>query len=164
MVTNANKNNNDDWELHPLFLSKIPKKQDIDKNSALAALITLINEEENEVSNYQPKRKNLKKKVTDNEGIIYRRDRRDVFAPYQSKTQVHDLQNHILKNVNNNNKITANTSSNETSNHFQNEKQEQEIQEQNGEYQSNVSDENDMTEKTSIGEVLVCLSMMNLKQ
>lgn len=85
MNSEAKNKTCDDWELHPLFLSKIPTKQDIDKHAALSALISIINEEEEQESfRYEPRRKNLNKKITDTGEVIRKRDRRNMYEPYQS--------------------------------------------------------------------------------
>ncbi|KAI4839395.1 hypothetical protein MKS88_001945 [Plasmodium brasilianum] len=149
MPISENNNDNDDWELHPLFLSKIPNKKDIDKNHALSALITLINEEEEkEVFNYEPRRKNLKKKITEKGEIIYKKDRRNFYEPYQN-----------IKNINNfeKQKFTNNVDLNKQDESSNNAEEIETIS------NVNVSSNNKSTEETSIGEVLVCLSMINLK-
>ncbi|SCN59607.1 conserved Plasmodium protein, unknown function [Plasmodium chabaudi adami] len=144
----------DDWEYHPLFLSKIPSKKDIDKNSALLALITLINEEEeNEEFNYEPRRKNLNKKITEKGEIMYKNHRRNLCQPYQQR----------------NNNLSY-MDKRHTNNNFGNNKKDDVVnnEEKNNENNSSelVNDDKDKSkmETTSIGEVLVCLSMLDLKK
>ncbi|ANQ07290.1 Uncharacterized protein PCOAH_00017580 [Plasmodium coatneyi] len=151
----------DDWELHPLFLSKIPNKKDIDKNPALSALITLINEEEEkEVFSYEPRRKNLKKKITEKGQIIYKKDRRNFYEPYQQSKN--DRINYFgKKNLGGN----ADVSKEEEVVEVDEEGTTLTTAEQGGDQSGqNVSNSQQDTDQTSIGEVLVCLSMMNLKQ
>ncbi|CAG9480504.1 conserved Plasmodium protein, unknown function [Plasmodium vivax] len=162
MPRSEKQSEEDDWELHPLFLSKIPNKKDINKNQALSALITLINEEEEkEVFSYEPRRKNLKKKITEKGQIIYKKDRRNFYEPYQQNKN--DKINYFEKKT--------------LGGHSDVSKEEEvmdvEVDEegtpltaaqQGGDHSGqNVSSSQQATDETSIGEVLVCLSMINLK-
>ncbi|ETW49521.1 hypothetical protein PFMALIP_02449 [Plasmodium falciparum MaliPS096_E11] len=156
------KDDEDDWELHPLFLSKIPKKNDIDKNAALSALITLINEEEEkEIYNYEPRRKNLRKKITAKGEIIHKKDRRNMYEPYQNYKDIKcfDKKNDFNKDnlINDNTQINLNVN-----NHI-----DQNINYiENNNNTSNPDTTNNTRkdgEETSMGELLVCLSMINLK-
>ncbi|CRG99370.1 conserved Plasmodium protein, unknown function [Plasmodium relictum] len=143
-------NKNDEWELHPLFLSKIPSKNDIDKNSALSALISIINEEEEkEIFNYEPRRKNLKKRITEKGEIIHNKDRRNFYEPYQSKV-INNLEKQKLnKNIDFNKYENINDRINDL--------------EDNTTTSNKNLNKNKNGEDTSIGELLVCLSMINLK-
>ncbi|KJP88645.1 hypothetical protein AK88_01725 [Plasmodium fragile] len=153
----------DDWELHPLFLSKIPNKKDIDKNPALSALITLINEEEEkEVFSYEPRRKNLKKKITEKGQIIYKKDRRNLYEPYQQNKN--DRMNYFDRKT-----LGGNAGVSKEEEVVDVEVDEEgttlTTAEQGGDNSNqNVNSSQQTTDETSIGEVLVCLSMMNLKQ
>ncbi|CRG96708.1 conserved Plasmodium protein, unknown function [Plasmodium gallinaceum] len=146
MVNKKDNKNEDEWELHPLFLSKIPSKGDIDKNSALSALITIINEEEEkETFNYEPRRKNLKKKITEKGEVIHTKDRRNFFEPYKSK----EINNLGIQKLNKNIYFNKYENVNEGVNNVEN--------------SDNASNKKKNEEETSLGELLVCLSMVNLK-
>ncbi|GAB65733.1 hypothetical protein PCYB_072350 [Plasmodium cynomolgi strain B] len=163
MPRSENQNEEDEWELHPLFLSKIPNKKDIDKNTALSALITLINEEEEkEVFSYEPRRKNLKKKITEKGQIIYKKDRRNFYEPYQQNKN-DKISYFEKKNLGGN----AGVSKEEEVVDVEVDEEGTTLTtaEQRGDHSSqNVSSGQQATDETSIGEVLVCLSMINLKQ
>ncbi|SBS93537.1 hypothetical protein POVCU2_0082000 [Plasmodium ovale curtisi] len=156
MIPGSEKNDNDDWELHPLFLSKIPDKKDIDKNTALSALITLINEEEEkEVFNYEPRRKNLQKKITEKGEIIYKKDRRNLYQPYQNKKDFSFGEKQIPP---------SNRNTNNNRDHDREKVLLHNVEPDNVVTSANSKDsDNQNTGETSIGEVLVCLSMLNLK-
>ncbi|CAA9987430.1 conserved Plasmodium protein, unknown function [Plasmodium knowlesi strain H] len=163
MPRSENQKEEEEWELHPLFLSKIPNKKDIDKNPALSALITLINEEEEkEVFSYEPRRKNLKKKITEKGQIIYKKDRRNLYEPYQQNKN--DKINYFeKKNFGGNADISKEEEVLDVE--MDEEGTTVTTAEQGGDHSSqNVSNNQEATDQTSIGEVLVCLSMMNLKQ
>ncbi|SOV14088.1 conserved Plasmodium protein, unknown function [Plasmodium gaboni] len=156
------KDDEDDWELHPLFLSKIPKKNDIDKNAALSALITLINEEEEkEVYNYEPRRKNLRKKITERGEIIHKKDRRNMFEPYQNYKDIKsfDKKNNFNKDnlINDNTQMNLNVNNNidQNINYIQDDNNIS-----NPDTTNNTRKEGD---ETTMGELLVCLNMINLK-
>ncbi|SOV22526.1 conserved Plasmodium protein, unknown function [Plasmodium sp. DRC-Itaito] len=156
------KDDEDDWELHPLFLSKIPKKNDIDKNAALSALITLINEEEEkEVYNYEPRRKNLRKKITERGEIIHKKDRRNMFEPYQNYKDIKsfDKKNNFNKDnlINDNTQINLNVNNNidQNINYIQDDNNIS-----NPDTTNNTRKDGD---ETTMGELLVCLNMINLK-
>ncbi|KYO00147.1 hypothetical protein PGSY75_0915900 [Plasmodium gaboni] len=156
------KDDEDDWELHPLFLSKIPKKNDIDKNAALSALITLINEEEEkEVYNYEPRRKNLRKKITERGEIIHKKDRRNMFEPYQNYKDIKsfDKKNNFNKDnlINDNTQMNLNVNNNidQNINYIQDDNNIS-----NPDTTNNTRKDGD---ETTMGELLVCLNMINLK-
>lgn len=190
----------DDWELHPLFLSKIPTKQDIDKHAALSALISIINEEEEQESfSYEPRRKNLNKKITDTGEVIRKRDRRNMYEPYQSISNRNlglkkSFGGRLLYNRPTANTTTTTIAANNNSNicnstYTHNGTREEmdqivnngtnvnnENRNENENYgnsnnnNSNDNNENDSAEakakratETSVGELVVCMSMLNLK-
>ncbi|EUD67982.1 hypothetical protein C922_01594 [Plasmodium inui San Antonio 1] len=159
MPSSENQMEEDEWELHPLFLSKIPNKKDIDKNPALSALITLINEEEEkEMFSYEPRRKNLKKKITEKGQIIYKKDRRNFYEPYQKNKN--DQINYFEKK-----NLGGNADASKEEEVVDVEGTTLTAEERAGDHSShNVSINQQPTDETSIGEVLVCLSMLNLKQ
>ncbi|GAW80223.1 hypothetical protein, conserved [Plasmodium gonderi] len=164
MARKDDKNEDDEWELHPLFLSKIPNKKDIDKNEALSALITLINEEEEkEVFSYEPRRKNLKKKITEKGNIIYKKDRRNFYEPYHQnkKDNINYFEKYTLNKNADLQKENEDDCGGQDGDNIMN------VAEQGEEgdiLSQKMNNEKQTSDETSIGEVLVCLSMINLKQ
>lgn len=216
MNSETKNKKDDDWELHPLFLSKIPTKQDIDKHAALSALISIINEEEEQESfSYEPRRKNLNKKITDSGEVIRKRDRRNMYEPYQSManrnlglkksfggrmlynramtrttTATSTANNYNSCNINNYNNNYNNNHHNNNNNNICNNTYTHCITKEEmgeivnggtsanngngneiyGDNNNNDNNENDDTEAkakratdTSVGELVVCMSMLNLK-